>query len=332
MRINIFGVGRSGTTALLLYFSYLHAKNCKSLWLINEPFHWHTRKGPISMRGQESFLNSGIILNKNESLNLNASRFISDIFSRKENYVCKYVAGSGFSNQINEISSPDYSVTIVRNLYDVLKSISGERWSFMTIHSPSLFGTKSGWGIFKRELRSRKLLKKYDLNLKDYNTNQELNALYWFLTNDHLLEFTDPNNFILPFEQLEKYAPIIGSKIFSIDINKFPPINSPMFFDNNLSRNYPLKSDFSIYEKSKYSNVINEIIYFIRNEMCIPIPYTRLVTGSLVKESDKIGELLRYKSSKSSLKPNVQKSKKLDLLCNIIDSKLRSRLVNQGFN
>ena len=44
MKVNIYGVGRSGTKAVQLYIAYLLARKFVKVWVNYEPSHWKDRK------------------------------------------------------------------------------------------------------------------------------------------------------------------------------------------------------------------------------------------------------------------------------------------------
>ena len=304
MKINIFGVGRSGTTAIVLYFSYWLAKLEKEIWVNNEPFHWHSRKGPISMEGQDLFFKSGFVMDEKEVLNKRLKNFVNNLTHNRKHVTTKFVAGSGFYKQINQVTQPDHTVIVIRNIYDVLKSVSGSEWDFLTIYSPIISGHKDGWKHFRAAVEKKNLLKNHDFTLADIKTKEEHNALYWYLINLKLLESADDTVHILPFEKMEELIIPLTSSILKIEESELLPIKIPLFYDKNLGGDYPLTQENRLLRNNKYKNLVNELIFMFNNNLKMNIPFLPFKTGSKATLSTDESSLIKHTTSKKN--PPVQ--------------------------
>lgn len=133
MKINIFGVARSGTKAVQLYLTYVLAQKAGKAWLNYEPYLWQSRKGKIGFSGAYHHLNDHHILTEDKKLLRGHTLFLESLVKGKDNVVTKFIRGNGRLRQINEVIKPDFSVFIIRPIYDVLSSIITKEYSSYSI-------------------------------------------------------------------------------------------------------------------------------------------------------------------------------------------------------
>lgn len=254
MKINIFGVGRSGTTALELYFAYWLAQKYGRVRVNNEPYSWMTRKGPMSYEGQYIFINELRETILNQNISSNHRHFIERMNVGNPAIVSKFVRGSMFADTINTVMKPDLTVIVIRDLIDVMNSLKAREWDFLTLSNRDV----------EKELVSNELiqvLKSWDAQGKfPFSMNSDmlqddlmLNGLLWYVTNSELLDKIDGSSAIfLNFRDIELISQSIVENTLKVD-TKGKGIRNELFFDKNLQKNYPLKD-------SRLSHITNKIL------------------------------------------------------------------------
>ena len=332
MNINIFGVGRSGTTAILLYISYWLVKQKEEIWINNEPFHWHTRRGPTSYIGQNLFFRSGFILSDDKELNLPLKKFAASLAKNRTHVVSKFVAGSGFHNQINELTFANSAVVVVRNVYDVLKSLSGVEWDFFTKHSAK-FPRGDGWSDFRNAVIKNDLHLKYDVDMDRISTLEERNALYWYLINSKLLDSAEDKLYFMRFSELEEQIKPITAEILGMSENELLPIKTPIFYDKNIGGDYPLTQENNLFH-NKYSNLPNDLIFYLNRRRNWNLPFIPFRTGSRARLSTQEDKVITSMTSKNNCALTIDENSIIHEFQRRIDEKLmsNSRLYTDGPN
>ncbi|MDP9740812.1 UNVERIFIED_ORG: hypothetical protein QFZ59_002642 [Bacillus sp. B2I3] len=131
MKINIFGVGCSGTKAIQLYIAYLIAKKEGMVRNNYEPYYWMNRRvKDLSKEGINFHINSDII-NMDGIISEEHINFLTSLISEHVSTVTKFIRANGRIKAINRIMKPDYTIVIIRDLYEVLTSLSKNEWDFL---------------------------------------------------------------------------------------------------------------------------------------------------------------------------------------------------------
>lgn len=223
MRINIFGVGRSGTKAIQLYITYLLAKKYGYVWLNYEPFRYQTRKlGGGFRRGIEIHQNIPLLLDHDINYwNQQFEKFCIDLVAQHEVVVSKFIRGNGRINIINQYTQPDLSFLVVRDLYEILRSSAKANWCIVS---------KWEWETLIQEANQ------LDINItnKSYFADKlYVVALYWYIMNKYALE-NAKNVIIIGYKQLDMLQKYCWKMIGQTKIN----IDNPLFHGSNIHNDY----------------------------------------------------------------------------------------------
>jgi hypothetical protein len=159
MNILIFGVGRSGTKAVQLYLSYLLSQKNGSAWINYEPYFWLNRKTvSINYEGLYHHSSSPHIATDPSQLSRRHRNFLQQLSNHKEDVITKFIRGNGRTRAIIPLIQPDHTFVIVRDLYQVLKSVLRTNWDFLSVG----FEYKLNWENFMNEVRRSGLVERYD--------------------------------------------------------------------------------------------------------------------------------------------------------------------------
>lgn len=243
MQINIFGVGRSGTKAVQLYAAYLAVMKWGSVKINYEPFYWKNRYLDMSYRGIECHNALPIFADRNEHTAYRHEHYLENLNDYPVT-VSKFIRGNGRISMINRITSPQHSIVVVRDLFDILNSIGQRQWDFL------------GKGLYynDRERFMNEIIEKHIVDrevLKDISSNTDINALYWYAMNKYALEHKEKNTaYILFSDQSAIKRTIEGIYNIRMDLS----LNDVRFEGHNLHKQYPLTS------RRKQNNILYERI------------------------------------------------------------------------
>lgn len=271
MRINIFGVGRSGTKVVQLYIAYLLAKKYGKVRINYEPYFWHSPKGQVSFEGLHHHLNSPQFIESSKLLSKEHKEYLKGLVDTPDGIptVTKFIRGNGRIGAINEITKPDLTIIVVRNLYEVLSSICQMDWDFYSV----------GYSYFKGSYRS--FLKSYKTELKGqpfFSNHEDIipeksdrvldNALYWYGMNKAALNLKDPKNILyLNYSQIVGFGERLKSYLPEIEIE---PIEREKFEGANIHSNYPLEETQS--ERfPPFQLTWNELQLYLPKKIKLPI-------------------------------------------------------------
>lgn len=208
MKINLFGVGRSGTKALQLFLGFFLARRYGSVWLNYEPYYWKNRfLSELNYRGIYHHIDASLIMEKDE-LSLSHKNFLVELQKNKEAVITKFIRGCGRIDSINGVMKPDYSFVVIRDLYSILNSIAAYDWDLLGVNLIH----KNDWTKLIEEVSSKnKLGISYDPN--KFTDKLEKNAFYWYVMNKIALKnqdaiFLDFHN----MNQIFSFAEKIGLK------------------------------------------------------------------------------------------------------------------------
>ncbi len=230
MKFNIYGVGRSGTKAVQLYLSYMLAKRNGYVKINYEPFYWRNRFLDISYRGIECNRQLPLFMEKCFKTTLRCRKYLENL-NITENSITKFIRGNGRIEFLNSITNPDYTIIVIRDLFQTLSSIEQRNWSFL------------GKGLlyddterFIVEVRDRELVDRDILNSIDNNT--DLNAVYWYAMNKYILDNIPHNAILLNFDNLSSIESIV-SRI--LNIKESPETSIKLFEGESLHTDCPLQ-------------------------------------------------------------------------------------------
>lgn len=191
-RINLYGVGRSGTKAVQTWLAYLLARQHGTVWVNYEPLRYKNRKLAPSHYGWRVHRNTPQLLDTAAAPSAEFAKFCRMLAEHPVN-VTKFIRGNGRINAINAVMKPDLSIFIVRDLYEVLESVLRLNWS--------LVADDAEWERLCAIGRGR--VAALDGVLKPGQENKILvNAAHWALHNLHALEHLE-NTYAIPYKQLD---------------------------------------------------------------------------------------------------------------------------------
>lgn len=179
MRINIFGVGRSGTKAVQLWLSYLVAQKYGDVLVNYEPLRYQSKSLGPNHWGWRIHRSLPLLTAENEIADKSLREF-GKALTRHPFVVSKFIRGTGRINLINSLTKPNLSILVVRDLYQVLQSVGRLTWN--------LFDNEKDWlRLHEQGIEISPLYKKYAKKLSKYD-KLSTNAAYWFLMNKHALD------------------------------------------------------------------------------------------------------------------------------------------------
>lgn len=227
-KINIFGVGRSGTKAVQLWLSYLLIQKFGEVKLVYEPFLYKNRFLETSLAGKLTHKYTPLFLDEDKEYPIPKYflRFCNHI-SKSNPLVAKFIRGNGRINTINNLIKPDLSVLIVRDLYEVLSSVALQSWN--------LVENKFEWERLSNFTEKRyPHLKDMGFDWRNSPSCTVKNSIYWFTMNMFALENLDSQTIVLDYNQFiqDDYHYKLYESLESLDIN----ISDDMRISNSLFR------------------------------------------------------------------------------------------------
>ncbi len=257
MKINVFGVGRSGTKAVLLYLAYLIAKNEKTVKINYEPYFWKSI-GILSHVGMKINLDTKPVLFTDEKLSPRHEEFIRNLIKeeRDVSIVTKFIRGNGRIGQINDIIKPDYTFVIIREVYDVLNSLTKFDWDFFTT---PISKRENSWKYFFENIQ-------YDLLSIDSSVRTDVeknncwevqNAFYWYVMNVAALKYEHGNTYYIPYKEIE-YIDKLTKKLSKLEMHNVT-ITDKKFTGENVQKDFPLRHTKGIPRGGYYLNLLNHL-------------------------------------------------------------------------
>lgn len=298
-KINIFGVGRSATKAVQLYLGYLSAKKKNKVKLNYEPYYWQDRLlSEINYEGVFSHIQTPLFLSNMDQISEKDKNFLNklNITNKDVDIINKFIRANGRAEIINEITKPDYTIVVIRDLYQVLSSLTGQSWNLLgkKINYPNV------WEKLINEVKKNNLVDNLESILNQINSEQDRNAFYWYVMNLVILESKVNKVFYINYKNLGKIKKIVKD----IGINSNPPsIYNEIFYGDKFHTNYPLKA---IDIKEKYfKNFINSIIKKLNLfKAGLEVPYKEFGTVNRITEEKNIEERKSNNKEKQNIKKN----------------------------
>ncbi len=293
MRVNIFGVGRSGTKAVQLYIAFLMAEKYGEVHLNYEPYLWKNRNGVLSQEGIKHHVNTPQFVSSTKELSKKHVSYLGNLCPSSIASVSKFIRGNGRISAINQIINPDFTIIIFRDAYSVLKSVTPLDWDFYSIgsrYAPSCY--KSYWSQIQKkfeQLNNKFSKKKFELHKEDPIFK---NLIYWYVMNkvamQYFLESNKNSNFLISFEnmsELQKIAQKMGFGNAAIYHPSNPIFEGSLIQSSNTIINKPVTTDY----------------------------HRKLINFSLIKKAEKVGNLIQINPLKenSSINSILHDKKKI---------------------
>lgn len=326
-KVNVFGVGRSGTTGIQLYLSYLFSEQYDKVRVNSEPYIWQTRKGPLSFYGQEIFLKSPIVAEPDINLSEKHNEYLKSLSDEsKTPVVNKFIRGNGIIEQINLVTKPDISILVYRDIYQVLSSLKKYTWEYTDIYNNYLSKEKASfWLLFLSKPYVQKVLKDYNLTPDSISCNAEIrNAFFWFVNNLKALSCRLDNIYHVPFNEISVLEKLVAANGFTQNY----PMKSKLFFGDNLNKDCTIVDVNT--QKKNYKRVLTELdsfCFFLNQRFNFHLPMLLRECGSIVRKTpgSEVTEVVHRPTSKT-----IYKSEDFDSLINefreIILAKLKAKM------
>lgn len=229
MKINIFGVGRSGTKAIQLWLTYILLQQSKQAWVNYEPFCYRTKSLVPTQWGRLLHQSLPLMMCPGCTVSKSFEAFCHHLADH-DMVVTKFIRGNGRINRINEIMQPDFSILVVRDLYQVLNSIALQNWN--------LVENKREWARISVIAKAQyPFLTEMGLTGTAGINKIAMSAVYWFVMNMTALENLN-ETFVIDFNQLESVATIPTQ--CGLQVKELPLLTTPLFHGNNIHQDYPL--------------------------------------------------------------------------------------------
>lgn len=232
MNINIYGVGRSGTKAVQLYASYLAAERYGSVKINYEPFYWKNRFLDMSFRGIECHKAIPLFADECQKITKRHKHYLKALNDYPYS-ITKFIRGNGRIALLNRITRPNYSIIVIRSLFDILNSIGQRQWDYL---GKGLYydDTKR----FMNELKGKNIVERHVL--RDIQSETDINALYWYAMNKYALENPVNGAKYIMFNDMEGIETLIAG-IFQE--NTVIKLKNNRFEGGNIHSQYPLFSN-----------------------------------------------------------------------------------------
>ncbi len=203
MKVNIFGVGRSGTKIVQLYTCLAFLEKFEYCGINYEPFYWQSRKCKgVSKQGTAEHMFLPLLI-ADSVLGNYRSGFLKDISTISEDIplVSKFIRGNGRIGFISNQMGVDKNILVIRCLPAVLNSLSRDNWDFLG----QRFEYKNDWPRFKEEVRrvSNRLYIEW-LKRIDENDKFDRNAVYWAVMNDFAIENNRGIVLMIDFSEIKR--------------------------------------------------------------------------------------------------------------------------------
>ena len=214
MKINIFGVGRSGTKAVQVYLTYLLARHTGDPVHVNyEPYFWQSRNGPISYEGLIYHYRDPLFALSPEVFSESHRAYLTSL-SRHQSVVTKFIRGNGRIAAIDRLTAPDHTIVIVRDLYSVLESLLDLDWNLYSESSP-FFNSfyRTVYPSICSQLNTLDV-KEEVRRLSHSGSRIAKNALYWYVMNRAALDLAPRKNlYYLDYTHLQGLEKLASRKL-----------------------------------------------------------------------------------------------------------------------
>lgn len=316
MKINIYGVGRSGTKAVQSYIAYHLAKKYERVWINYEPFYFHSRFGSINFNSFWKHYHLPHFISDSYFAPRTYQTFFKQLVQHTEQpIISKFIRGNGRINLINKFTQPDISIVIIRDLYSTISSVLGENWDYYRLGS--INGLKLGKiDYFEKIYFDQKkisLTKNSKINLlaknATLNNNRVIkNSLYWYWMNKYVLSIHSKNTFYLKYDNLSHLPDFLSSK-FPIIFNNCENINHYKFKGNLLQSNHVLKTNNKRRKLREYISCIDELLFYTLGRS---LNYSPSFSLFQIGESNTINSNYHKIKSYEKIKPIIPKHPLLD--------------------
>jgi len=290
-RINIFGVGRSGTKAVQLWLGYLMAKKYGEVWINYEPLRYQSKSLGPNHWGWRVHRSMPLLAEDNED-NRSTFRSFGTALNRHPVVVSKFIRATGRINVINSVTKPDLSILVVRDLYQVLQSVGRLTWN--------LFDNEKEWlRLHRQAIEDNPSYEKNYGKISQYDKHLT-NATYWYLMNKHALDHLEDTIVVdyADLRTLETHVKIAGIG------TEGTSVRDALFKGGRIHRQSPLEE----VEKggSPRLSRVFEAILPDKVSSEINARFSKLPPGSLCKINSSSDEVALRQDRKKKVRPEIK--------------------------
>lgn len=245
MRVNIFGVGRSGTKSLQLFISYALLQKNNEIKINYEPYFWATRLlGVKSFDGIRHHLTTKHFTRKVEDFSNEHQAYLKSMVQAPV-VVSKFIRANGRIEPISKITESDYDILIMRDLNDVINSLQKQAFDFTSI------GSKIKINYLKQFLKDAK---QSGLKIDD---RKSPDVIAWDLYNQSAQKVN--NLIIIKYENLND-PDYLSDKLAFLDIDKsfcekYREFRGNQIHDQTLLKNKAKVNPNTLSDKMKFYSV-----------------------------------------------------------------------------
>ncbi|QNF28476.1 hypothetical protein [Metabacillus elymi] len=269
MKINIFGVGRSGTKAIQLYLSYLLIKKEGKVRINYEPYYWMNRKTQqLNFEGIFHHITSNLSLNEGQ-LSKQHTNYLNSLISGNKSVVTKFIRANGRIKAINQIMQPDLTIVVIRDLHGVLNSLSKHGWDLLGEN----LVYPNDWSRFLQEIKEKNIIPNQELEycLNHITDRMDRNAFYWYIMNILAIDSHKYVNYYIEYSDIKLIEKIatqynLLKKYYSIHDKRFTGSNiyNESFItevhDVHNSRSIPQIGSYDVLSKNAKNIPLSKII------------------------------------------------------------------------
>ncbi len=255
--INIFGTGRSGTKAIQLFIAYILAKKFKTIKLNYESYLYCNRELNISYEGINHHINTPFFSKEISDFTKKHNAYLKKLEKNSKVIVNKFIRASGRIYPINQITKPNYNLSVIRDLDSTLRSIQNKNWNFYSIAPPYIKNkTFNYYHTMVDDAYKNGFINKLEAKLgNSLNSSIERNTFCWYLFNISILQTKIDNLYIFDFNKIHDLdnwtSKFLGNEKFSI----------AKFKGKDLLENKYFNSTKSTSKLEYYSQEFNEYLF-----------------------------------------------------------------------
>jgi len=289
-RVNIFGVGRSGTKAVQLWLAYLLAKKHGEVWVNYEPLRYQSKSLGPNHWGWRIHRSLPMLADDNE-VNRNSFRSFGNALVSHPVVVSKFIRATGRINLINSVTQPDLSILVVRDLYQVLQSVGRLTWNLFDSEKDWLRLHSQGIDDYPSYKKNFGRISQYDKHLT--------NATYWFLMNKHALDHLE-DTIVVDYAELGLLEKLVENSGIETEGTS---VRDPLFKGGRIHRQSPLEE----IEKGDPRGLSRVIEAILPNKVSSELNarFSRRPAGSLCRINSNAPELVVQQDSKKKVRPEI---------------------------
>ena len=237
MKINIYGIGRSGTKAIQLYLATVLAETYIPVRLNYEPYLYNSRLlGTHNHRAVGFHFQDPHLCADPARLSAAHRHFWQDLTTQSapdEAIISKCIRANGRAAAIDALTRPNFSILVVRKLGAVLRSCKSKGFN---LHSVGVRFEFSIWSTFEREIADDPEYRELAADSRALDTDLYRNAMYWYFANKYALQHATPDLHVINFSALSTRLPEIVDAAGLLP-HAAPPLDKARFEGNLIHSN-----------------------------------------------------------------------------------------------